>query len=86
MARVQDVSADLWGRVDELVPAVPDAVTGMCGELSEIGQWVGAASAFLPWGQLGAAIGIVVAGVLAGLAIKVVRIAASFAALGGGAA
>ena len=33
-----------------------------------------------------AAIGIVVAGVLAGLAIKVVRIAASFAALGGGAA
>lgn len=81
---VSDRALELFGAVDAMVPAPPPELAGACGTLAAALDWLSPVTGFLPFGQLAVALVILAAGVAAGVAILLTRIAASFATLGGG--
>jgi hypothetical protein len=90
---IVDVLAGFLAWVLDSMPdlAIPTFVTGTGeGTLSgTIASAVGAINGFgvyLPGSQIGGATALVLAGIIVGLAVKVVRIVASFLTAGGGSA
>jgi hypothetical protein len=68
------------------VPSPPAFLSSLPGWIGTVGGYVANTGVWLPW-SLAAAVGSAYAAILGvGLAIKLVRIAASFVTLGGGSA
>lgn len=73
-------------QVSALVPPVPAFVTDLIAGIVTVVGYAAAAGMWFPVELLAVCVAVVVAATIAGLAIKVVRIVASFATLGGGGA
>ena len=86
LARLASVAAAIFGALDALIPAVPSSVSGLCGQIrGAVTPVMAVVSPWLPWSYVGTAAAIFLLGITAGLAIRLVRIVASFATFGGGA-
>jgi hypothetical protein len=73
-------------QVNELVPPVPDWVGSLGGLVGQVGAAVGTLAAWFPVELVAPVLLAVIGTFAAGLAIKGVRIVASFLTLGGGGA
>lgn len=67
-----------------LIPAVPPEVTAACSSIAAAVAWVAPVGWIVPFEALAVALGLIVIGMVAGLAIITVRILASYFTLGGG--
>ena len=72
--------------VDRSVPEVPAPVRSMCADLAGVSAWLGPIASVVPWVSIAVGLGLWLLGLGAGVAIKLVRIVASFASFGGGSA
>lgn len=75
----------LGGQLAALVPPVPGWISDSMAAVSQVTVWAGTIGTWVPWAVVGLSVGLVVLVMLAGLAIQLVRIVASFVTLGGGA-
>lgn len=71
--------------IDSHIPHPPAALTDACGVIGGASHSFGSLMTLLPVSHLALAIGIMLAGLFAGFVIRLIRIAASFVTLGGGA-
>lgn len=72
-----------------LFPPLPDPgpiLGGVNGAVGTVFSYAAGFGAWVPWGAVAAALGVVVAMLAASAVIKLVRIVASFLTLGGGSA
>jgi hypothetical protein len=60
-----------------IVDPITSDMTTVTADASEMGNWI-------PWDAVVACVGLVVAGVVAAVLVRVIRIVASFLTLGGG--
>ena len=81
----RDVWASAASMLDSMVPAVPAPLAGACSAVADAVAWMQPVLSFFPVGALVASLGIVLAGVVAGMAILITRVGVSVATLGGGA-
>ena len=68
------------------LPAVPSFLGDLAGYVATAGSYVASTGAWIPWSLMVTVIGVWAACLGAGLAVKVVRIIASFLTAGGGSA
>lgn len=68
------------------LPRVPDFFGELAGYAATVGGYVASTGAWFPWGLLVAVIAAYGVCLLAGLAVKLARIVASFLTAGGGSA
>lgn len=83
---LKSAQGQLMVQVDKAIPEAPEPVRTACESLSGVTSSLGAFSQFVPWTSVGIAAAVLVSGLLAAFAVKVVRIVLSFVTLGGGAA
>lgn len=75
-----------WVGAHLALPDPPAFVSDLPGWVSQAGGYVGSTSAWVPWSLMAAVTAAFVVALSAGLAVKLLRIAASFVTLGGGSA
>lgn len=68
------------------LPPVPSFLADLPGYVSTAASYVASTGVWIPWALMGTVIGVWAVCLAAGLAVKVVRIVASFLTLGGGSA
>jgi len=86
MNRVADMVVWLSEQITAVIPPVPSWVVSLPGYIQTLSGYLGTVSHWLPVGMLIVVIGALAATWVAGLAIKGIRIVASFLTLGGGGA
>lgn len=68
------------------LPAVPSFLGDLAGYVATATSYVAATGSWIPWPLMVTVLGVWGVALLAGLAVKLVRIVASFLSLGGGSA
>lgn len=86
LGHLQAVMRAAMSAADAAVPAVPPEVSGLCAQLQSAASMVSPVTQFVPWAALAVGVGLWVLGLVAAVTIKLIRIGASFATLGGGSA
>lgn len=81
-----DAAEWLGAQLDALVPPVPDWLAGVAGQIASVVSVIASGGMWFPVELLAPILLVVVGAWVAGVAIKVVRIVASFLTLGGGGA
>lgn len=84
--QVVDLMTWLGAQLAALVPAVPSWLTSLPGMISTVVGYISIAGAWFPVELLAPVLLLVVGTYAAGVAIKLIRIVASFLTLGGGGA
>lgn len=83
--QMSSASRGLWGAINAMVPEAPPQLQEACAAMQGVTHHMSAVSFAVPWAMVGIAIGIVVAGVVAAVSIRVFRIGVSVLSGGGGA-
>lgn len=81
---LQHAQEALLSYVNGLIPAPPAQMVGACGQLRSYATQSSWVTALVPTWAISIAGGALVACIVASLAIRIARIVASFATLGGG--